>query len=429
MIELRRMKIKFTLFKSYLNPKVQIYTYLTPRTEHLNYYKERRKIMNNFEFVNPVKIIFGKGGIKKLVSVIPAGSKVLLIYGGGSIKKNGVYDQVKEALKYYEWEEFSGIEPNPHYETCMQAVELIKAKDINFLLPVGGGSVIDATKFIAAAACFQGEDPWDILSKRAPIEKALPFGTVLTLSATGSEMNNGAVITRASSKDKLAFGSDHTYPLFSILDPETTFSLPAKQVSNGVIDAFIHVIEQYLTYPMNAMIQDKFAESILSVLVSEGPKALTQPTVYDIRANLMWASTWALNGWINCGVAQDWATHMLGHEITALYGLDHAQTLAIVLPGVMQIMREQKADKIVQLGQNIFGIDKRLSKEKQIDATIAAVETFFHNMQVKTHLSDYNVGEEAVDKVAERIAARGWKLGEKQNIDAEVVRMILKLRV
>lgn len=385
--------------------------------------------MNNFEFVNPVKIIFGKGTIKELVKVIPAGSKVLLIYGGGSIKKNGVYEQVKEALKYYEWEEFSGIEPNPHYETCMKAVDLIKAKGINFLLPVGGGSVIDATKFIAAAACYEGNDPWNILSKREPILKALPFGTVLTLSATGSEMNDGAVITRASTKDKLAFASEHTFPRFSILDPETTFSLPAKQVSNGVVDAFIHVMEQYLTYPINAMIQDKFAEAILSVLVSEGPKALEQPTNYDIRANLMWASSWALNGWINCGVPQDWATHMIGHEITALYGLDHAQTLAIVLPGIMQIMRDQKADKIIQLGQNIFAIDKSLSKEEQIDKTILAVDNFFNNMQVKTHFSSYNIGEEVVNKIAERIGARGWKLGEKQNIDSEIIKKILKLRL
>lgn len=385
--------------------------------------------MENFSFINPVKIIFGKDTIKDLSQEIPADSKVLIIYGGGSIKSNGVYDQVVKALSSFEWFEYSGIEANPHYETCMKVVSYINEKKINYLLAVGGGSVVDATKFIAAAACFEGNDPWDILSKRAKINKALPFGVVLTLSATGSEMNAGAVITKVATQDKLAFGSAYTYPKFSILDPEVTYSLPPKQVSNGVADAFVHVIEQYLTYPVHAMIQDKFAESILTTLVTEGPKALETPKDYDVRANLMWASTWALNGWIGCGVPEDWATHQIGHELTALYGLDHAQTLAIVLPGVMTILKEQKAEKILQLGQQVFGIYNNLSREERLDNTIKAVENFFEEIQIKTHLSDYGLNKESIDKVCSKLQGRGWTLGEKSNVTPEVVREILMSRL
>lgn len=385
--------------------------------------------MENFSFINPVKIIFGKDTIKDLSQEIPADSKVLIIYGGGSIKSNGVYDQVVKALSSFEWFEYSGIEANPHYETCMKVVSYINENKIKYLLAVGGGSVVDATKFIAAAACFEGNDPWDILSKRAKINKALPFGVVLTLSATGSEMNAGAVITKVATQDKLAFGSAYTYPKFSILDPEVTYSLPPRQVSNGVADAFVHVIEQYLTYPVHAMIQDKFAESILTTLVIEGPKALETPKDYDVRANLMWASTWALNGWIGCGVPEDWATHQIGHELTALYGLDHAQTLAIVLPGVMTILKEQKAEKILQLGQQVFGIYNNLSREERLDNTIKAVENFFEEIQIKTHLSDYGLNKESIDKVCSKLQGRGWTLGEKSNITPEVVREILMSRL
>lgn len=382
--------------------------------------------MKNFEFANPVKIIFGKGSIKKIADEISAGSKVLMTYGGGSIKRNGVYDQTVEALKGFEFYEFGGIEPNPHYETCMKAVKLIKEKGIDFVLAVGGGSVIDATKFIVAAACYGDGDPWEILSEEAAVKKALPFGSILTISATGSEMNAGAVITRAETKDKLAFGSPFTYPKFSVLDPTVTYSLPPKQIGNGVVDAFVHVIEQYLTYSEeDTLMQDFFSESILKVLVLEGPKALEKPTDYDIRANLMWASTWALNGWIACGAAEDWATHMIGHEITAFYGLDHAQTLAIVLPGVMTVLKEQKSKKIARLGKEVFGIEGLHAVER----TIQAVEDFFEKMGVKTHLSGYGLGAEVADKVSNRLKERGWILGECNNITPEIVKEILLLRV
>lgn len=381
--------------------------------------------MENFTYVNPVKIIFGKDTIKNIVNEIPKNNKVLILYGGGSIKKNGVYDQTIKALEGYQCYEFSGIEPNPHYETCMKAVALIKEKKIDFLLSVGGGSVLDATKFIAAATCFEEGDPWLILSKRAPIKKALPFGDIITLPATGSEMNSGGVITRAETQEKLAFGSDLTFPLFSVLDPTVTYTLPVRQIGNGVVDAFVHVMEQYLTFNENdTLLQDHMAEAIVKTLVIEGPKALKTPTDYNVRANLMWASTWALNGWIAQGAVEDWATHMIGHEITAFYGLDHAQTLAIVLPGVMTVLQEQKSKKIIRLGKEVFGIEG----DGAIDKTIKAVENFFETMGVKTHLSDYKLGEEAIERVSNRLADRGWKLGECGNITSDVVKQVLNLR-
>lgn len=383
--------------------------------------------MQNFTFANPVKIIFGKGTIKNIAQEISKDQKVLILYGGGSIKKNGVYNQVIEALKGYNTVEFAGIEPNPHYETCMKAVELIKKEKVDFLLSVGGGSALDATKFIAAATLYDGE-PWDILAKGAKITKALPLGSIITLPATGSEMNNGGVITKAATAEKLAFGSEFTFPKFSVLDPETTFSLPTKQVSNGIVDAFVHVMEQYLTSSRDhATLQDTMAEAIAKTVVIEGPKVLADPNNYDVRANFMWAATWGLNGWINCGVEQDWATHMIGHELTAFYGLDHGQTLAIVLPGVMEIMKEQKAKKICQLGREVFAINEE-NDDKQIELTIKAVEHFFNKVGVKTRLSDYGLGNEAIDKVVKRFEERGWKVGEKQNIDFNKVREILELR-
>lgn len=386
--------------------------------------------MENFSFENPVKIIFGKDTIKKVSSEIATDNNVLLIYGGGSIKKNGVYDQVTTALKGYNLSEFQGIEANPTFETCMKVVALIKETNINYLLAVGGGSVIDATKFIAAAACLdENVDAWGILTRKVEVKKALPFGVVLTLSATASEMNSGGVISKASTQEKLAFGSEYTFPKFSILDPETTYTLPATQVSNGAVDAFVHVCEQYLTYPVNAMIQDKFSEAILQTLIIEGPKALESPKDYDVRANLMWASTWALNGWIACGVPQDWATHMIGHEITALTGVDHAKTLAIVLPGVMEVMKKDKGDKIVQMGGNVFGIKKQGSKDEQIEKTIKATEDFFHQMEIKTRLSDYNIDEKIIPIICQRFKERGWKLGERQNITPDVVEKILRSRL
>ncbi|GBU08548.1 aldehyde reductase [Bacteroidales bacterium] len=384
--------------------------------------------MNNFSFCNPVKIIFGKDSISKIATELPTNAKVLMLYGGGSIKKNGVYSQVTKALGDRVFLEFGAIEANPRFETCMKAVALIKEQSIDYLLAVGGGSVLDATKFISAASCYQGTEAWDIIAKELPLTKALPFGAVLTLPATGSEMNSGAVITRESTKDKLAFNSPLVFPQFSVLDPSVTFSLPSRQVANGIIDTFVHVVEQYLTDANDAPLQDYFAESILQVLFEEGPKALTDPNNYEVRANLMWASTWALNGWIACGVKQDWATHIIGHEITALYELDHAQTLAIILPGVMKVMKKHKGKKIQQMGKRIFGI-QAANEEEQIAQTINAVEAFFNSLGVKTRLGEYGIEEKVCAEVAERIKLRGWKLGEHGDITSETVAEILAGRM
>ena len=384
--------------------------------------------MYNFEYQNPVKIIFGKGEIRKVGANIPKGSKILLTYGGGSIFKNGVYDQVKASIKDFEVIEFGGIEPNPHYETLMKAVDVVKKENITFLLSVGGGSVIDGTKFIAAAACFKHGDPWNILAKRAPVYDAILHGAVLTLPATGSEMNSGAVVTRIETKEKLSFMSPKVMPLFSILDPEVIFSLPEKQVANGIVDAFVHVIEQYLTFPVDSPIQDRFAESILKTLIEEGPKVLANRTDYNAAANFMWSATMALNGLIGAGVPQDWATHMIGHELTAYHGIDHARTLAIVLPGVMHIKREQKKDKILQLGERVWGVLDGTDYER-INETILKTTKFFESVGIPTKLPDYSVTSETIDTICTRFKNRGYKVGEKANIGPNEIRLILEDRL
>lgn len=384
--------------------------------------------MYNFEYQNPVKIIFGKGEISKVGQNIPKGSKVLLTYGGGSIFKNGVYDQVKASIKGFDVIEFGGIEPNPHYETLMKAVEIVKNEGITFLLSVGGGSVLDGTKFIAAAAYYEKRDPWEILSRHAPVEKAVPIGAVLTLPATGSEMNGNSVVTRVETSEKLSFASLLVMPVFSILDPEVIFSLPDQQVANGIVDAFVHVIEQYLTFPVNSPIQDRFAESILITLVEEGPKVMANRNDYEAAANFMWSATMALNGLIGVGVPQDWATHMIGHELTAYHGIDHARTLAIVLPGVMNIKRKLKGDKIQQLGERVWGI-KEGSADERIDLTIQKTIEFFESVGIPTHLPDYKVPTETIDTICSRFKRRGYKIGEKADIGPDQIKEILESRL
>ena len=378
--------------------------------------------MQNFEFCNPVKILFGKGQIAKIAAEIPSGAKVLMTYGGGSVRKNGVHAQVSEALKAHEVVEFGGIEANPVYETLMKAVEVVKREKIDFILAVGGGSVLDGTKFIAAAAKFQGE-PWDMLSKQAQAQGAVPMGAVLTLPATGSEMNPMGVISRASTQEKLA--AAFCYPQFSVIDPQVTFSLPARQISNGIVDAFAHVLEQYMTYPANAPLQDRFAESILTTLIEEGPKTLANPADYDSRANLCWCSTMALNGLIAVGVPQDWTTHMIGHEITAFTGLDHGQTLAIVFPGTLAARKEQKRAKLLQYAERVWGI-RIGAEDERIEAAIDHTRAFFESVGVKTHLKDYDVEPTIVKKISTRFAERGTNsLGERGDIGPKVVEDIL----
>ena len=383
--------------------------------------------MYNFEYKNPVKIIFGKGQIAKMPRELPVQKRILVTYGGGSIFKNGVYDQIAKALEGFDWLEFGGIEPNPTYETCMEAVKVVKRENIGFLLSVGGGSVLDATKFIAAAALYENGDPWDFLQHRYKIivEKALPIGAVLTLPATGSEMNGNSVISKKSTKEKMAFASEYVMPQFSVLDPETVFSLPDKQVANGIVDAFVHVIEQYLTYPVNSPLQDRQAEAVLLTLIEEGPKVLANRTDYDASANFMWAATIALNGLLAVGVPQDWATHLIGHELTAYHGIDHARTLAIVLPGMIDIKRRPKEAKILQYGQRIWNITEGTVDER-IDKAIQKTVEFFESVGIPTRLPDYNVPAETIDKIEQRFLQRNVSLGEHKDIDAYAIRRILE---
>lgn len=372
--------------------------------------------MQNFTLHTPTKVLFGTGQIAQLTQEIPADARILITYGGGSIKQNGVLDQVHKALKGFDFLEFSGIEPNPTYETLMKAVELCRTEGINFLLAVGGGSVLDGTKFIAAAVNYP-QDPWHILETTGrDITEALPMGSVLTLPATGSEANNGAVISRRSTGDKQHFFSPHVQPLFAVLDPVVTYTLPPRQVANGVVDAFVHTIEQYLTYPVDAKVQDRFAEGLLLTLIEEGPKALQDPENYNVRANIMWSATMALNGLIGAGVPQDWATHMLGHELTARHGLDHAQTLAVVLPALLVAKKQQKRAKLLQYAERVWGL-REGSEDQRIDAAIEATRHFFESLGVPTRLSAYKLDGSSIPDLIKKLEEHGMtKLGEHSDI-------------
>lgn len=377
--------------------------------------------MNNFQYQNPVEIIFGKGTIAKLTEKLDKTRKILITYGGGSIKKNGVYDQVMKALAGYNVLEFGGIEPNPRYETLMKAVEIVKKENVDFLLSVGGGSALDGTKFIAAAAKCDSAEPWDIAEGKAAVHDAVDIGAVMTLPATGSEMNAVAVISRDSTAQKLLFASPKLFPKFSILDPEVTFSLPLRQVANGVVDAFIHVCEQYMTFPVNAPLQDRQAEAILATLVEEGPKTVADMTDYDSRANLVWAAANAFNGWINCGVPQDWSTHLIGHEITALTDTDHGKTLALVLPALWQFEREKKKGKLLQYAKRIWGITGN-NDDAVIDQAIAKTKEFFAAVGITPSKKEYGLTEEHCKTIARIIGQRGpigenGDIGEKETLE------------
>ncbi|AEH02347.1 iron-containing alcohol dehydrogenase [Lacinutrix sp. 5H-3-7-4] len=383
--------------------------------------------MNNFDFKNPTKIIFGKDTIEKVKEEIPADAKVLLLYGGGSIKKNGIYDQVKTALADVDVTEFGGIPANPEYAKLMEALKVIKDENITYLLAVGGGSVIDGTKFLSAAAVYDGDTPWDILTKNIRTEKGMPFGTVLTLPATGSEMNSGAVITREETKEKLAMGGPGLFPVFSILDPQVITSIPERQLANGLTDAFTHVLEQYMTYPIGALLQDRFAESILQTLVEVAPTVLKDPTNYQAASNFMWSCTMALNGLIQKGVPGDWAIHMMGHELTALFGIDHARTLAVITPSHYKYNFEAKKEKLAQYGERVWNITEGSTDDKAYEA-IAKTEAFFHELGIDTKLSDYTKEYEGTaEEVAKRFKARGWKLGERQALMPEDAEKIVKM--
>jgi NADP-dependent alcohol dehydrogenase len=386
--------------------------------------------MLNFELYNPVNYIFGKDQIAKLSELVPANSKVLMAFGGGSIFKNGVYEQVKNALKGFEIVEFGGIEPNPRFETLMKAVQIIREQKIDFILAVGGGSVIDGVKFISAAVNFDGNEE-DILRKRIlfkDTKAVVPFGAVLTLPATGSEMNSGAVVTIEATQEKLTLGGSALFPKFSIVDPTVITSLPKRQLQNGVVDAFTHVMEQYLTFPHDALLQDRLAESILKTLIEVGPSVVENPGDYKLASNFVWCATMALNGLIQKGVPSDWATHMIGHELTALYEIDHARTLAIIGPNLYKVMFETKKDKLAQYGERVWNISRNTVDETAHQAIEKTIE-FFHIMGMKTKISENaeNI-ENTADFIVNRFEERGWKgLGEKQNITLEKVREIVEM--
>ena len=379
--------------------------------------------MYNFQYTNPTRVWFGEGQIATLPELVPAGSRLLVLYGGGSIKQNGVYEQLTQALAGRVWLEFPGIGANPQYDQLMEAVALVKRERIDFLLAVGGGSVVDGTKFVAAAACFEGEDPWEILLDKAPVKAALPLGCVLTLPATGSESNPAAVVSRGEAK--LSFYNPLVLPRFAVLDPTTTYSLPPRQVGNGVVDAFVHILEQYLTFPVGGEVQDRLAEGLLQVLVDNGPRALAEPTNYQVRANLMWAASLALNGLIGRGVPQDWSTHAIGHQLTALHGLDHAQSLAVVLPSLLREQSTQKQEKLAQFAERVWH-SGREDRALRIEEAIIRTEQFFQQMGVGTRLADYGLTESCIPAICSNLKRFGLTaLGEQQDIDPDKVARIL----
>lgn len=382
--------------------------------------------MHNFEYYNPTRIVFGEGSIPRLAELVPADARVLVLYGGGSAERNGTLAEVEAALGDRTFQRFGGIEPNPTFETLMKAVEQIRREKLDFLLAVGGGSVVDGTKFVAAAVDYPG-DPWHILETRGKqITTALPIGAVLTLPATGSEVNCAAVVTRKSLQAKLGFGNPLLFPRFAVLDPVKTYTLPPRQIANGVVDAFVHVMEQYVTQPAKAAVQDRYAESLLLTLIETGPQALANPTDYDVRANLMWAATQALHGAVGAGVPQDWATHMIGHEITALYGLDHAQTLAVVLPNLLDVRRDVKRAKLLQYADRVWGL-RTGDEDARIDQAIAQTRAFFEALGVRTRLADYGIGAEAVEPIVAQLEAhRMVKLGEDRAVDLAMSRRIVE---
>jgi len=387
--------------------------------------------MLNFKFYNPTQIVFGKGQMKQLDSLVPKNSRVLITYGGGSVKKFGTLDKVAEELRKSNREifEFGGIEPNPKFETLMKAVKLVREEKIDFILAVGGGSVMDGTKFIGIASCkdeYIGKEK-ELLAfgfRGVPVERTIPFGTVVTLPATGSEMNSGAVISHG--KDKLVVSSSKSFPIFSILDPELTYTLPKTQVANGIVDTFIHTVEQYITYPVDAKFQDRTAEGILQTLIEIGKETIENPTNYEARANLVWAATMGLNGLIGAGVPQDWSVHMIGHDLTAIFGVDHAKTLATILPATWKVRKAEKFEKLLQYAERVWDLREGTDEEK-VDLAILKTEEFFHSLGITTKLSDHEIGKNDIDNIISSLKSHGMvKLSERGDQTLEITREIIE---
>ncbi len=383
--------------------------------------------MHLFSYHNPTTIFFGKGQIIAIRQAIPEHYKVLVLYGGGSVKKNSVLDQVRAALNKHTFLEYGGIEPNPTYENLMGAVELARREGLDYVLAVGGGSVADGAKFIAAAVPFADADAWDIVEKHAPISKALPLACVLTLPGTGSESNSGAVISHAKKGVKIPFSNALLFPKFAVLDPTTTFTLPARQIGNGVVDAFVHILEQYVTAPEQAMVQDRYAEALLRTLIDAGPQTLQHPLDYEARANFMWAANQALNGLIGAGVMHDWSTHAIGHELTALYGVDHGQSLAAIQTQSWQVRRKAKRAKLLQYAERVWHLPL-VDEESAIDQAIEKTAVFFETMGLKSNLKNLGVSQEAATLISQRFQEHGQTaLGERGDVTPAVVREILTL--
>ncbi|ANE35276.1 family III metal-dependent polyol dehydrogenase [Campylobacter iguaniorum] len=379
--------------------------------------------MNNFTYQCPTKVIFGKNSIKEIKNEIPKNAKVLAIFGGGSVKSNGVYEQVTQALEGFFVREFWGVEPNPRLETCQKALNLIKEHEIDFLLSVGGGSVLDATKFIAAAAKFDGEI-WDIVGLRAKFSNALPLGCVMTLPATGSEMNCASVISNGALKIKKSFKNPLIYPRFSIIDPQTTFSLPLRQLRNGIVDTFVHVLEQYATQDLSTDVQDGFCLSVLKAVIQNAKALESEPQNYDVRANLCWAATCALNGWVSLGCVQDWSSHAIGHELSAAYGIDHGLSLAVVTTRLLRYNIKFKSTKLAKMGRELFALN---GDEMSVAmACTHKIEEFFASTGIATSLAELELDKfEVAEQISNRFKERNLVAGEHANIDYKAVRQIL----
>ena len=376
--------------------------------------------MNNFEITTPTTIVFGKDQLPRISQLLRSQAidgKVIVLYGGGSIEKSGFLDQLKAELSDLELHFFKGIEANPEYSTLMKAVDYIREHRIGYMLAVGGGSVIDGAKFISGAVNYEG-DPWDVLNQvpGSAFTSAVPFGCILTIPATGSESNSGAVISRSELKEKRTMGGPLFFPKFALLDPSFVATLPKRQIANGVIDAYTHTMEQYLTFKGENLLQERYAEGILSTLIEIGEKVLENPADYDLAANLMWCANQALNGVLRCGVTTDWATHMIGHELTALHGIDHAQSLAIIAPRLYEVKFESKKAKLAQYGKRVWNLEG--SDDQIARKAITKTEEFFHKLSVKTRISEYTSDYHETAKIIhDRFVQRGWLgLGENKDL-------------
>lgn len=369
--------------------------------------------MENFIYYNPTKLMFGKGQLDGLKSELARyGKRVLLVYGGGSIKKNGLYDKVISALNEAEADvfELSGVEPNPRLTTVQKGIDICQNENIDFLLAVGGGSVIDCTKAIAAGAEYDG-DVWDIISKKTTAQKALPFGTVLTLAATGSEMNPDSVITNWETNEKYVWGSSVTHPAFSILDPEHTYSVPENQTVYGMVDMMSHVFEQYFHNVKNTPLQDRMCFAVLQTVIETAPKLLEDLQNYEHRETILYAGTIALNGTLQMGYFGDWASHTIEHAVSAVYDIPHAGGLAILFPNWMRHTLDHNVERFKKLMLNMFDIETEGKSDRDIALEgIDKLSAFWTSLGAPSRLADYDIGEDQLDKIAD-IAAKEMEYG------------------